>query len=88
MKLLDPFAGYRLASGHPVFHLAFFAGSWTVNYFEDAENFLSRGPIVEVFYILRWVHCTVFLIAIVSGWADKPSDLPDSMDAFEDAEEE
>ena len=30
MKLLDPFAGYRLASGHPFFHIALFIGSFMV----------------------------------------------------------
>ena len=31
MKLLDPFAGYRLASGHPFFHVALFIGSFLVS---------------------------------------------------------
>ena len=30
MKLLDPFAGYKLAIGHPLFHMALFGASWTV----------------------------------------------------------
>ena len=28
MKNLDPFAGYRLASGHPIFHLSLFLSSF------------------------------------------------------------
>ena len=76
MKLLDPFAGYRLASGHPVFHLAYFAGSWSVTYYENAEQFISKGPLIEVFHTLRWVHLTVFALALLSGWADRPSNLP------------
>lgn len=31
MKLLDPFAGYRLACGHPFFHVALFTGSFFVD---------------------------------------------------------
>lgn len=28
MKVLDPWAGYRLASGHPIFHFSLFLGSF------------------------------------------------------------
>ena len=38
MKLLDPFAGYRLASGHPFFHIALFIGSFGVTAF-GADHF-------------------------------------------------
>ena len=31
MKILEPFAGYKLASGHPLLHLALFAASYTVD---------------------------------------------------------
>jgi hypothetical protein len=31
MKILEPFAGYKLASGHPYLHLALFAASFTVD---------------------------------------------------------
>ena len=86
MKLLDPFAGYRLASGHPVFHLAYFAGSWVVTYYEKEEHFLSKGSIVEVFHVLRWVHLTVFFISIISGWADRPSNLQDDVKTHEEDE--
>ena len=76
MKLLDPFAGYRLAQGHPIFHLAFFCGSWIVTYYKDEEQFyLTRGDICNVFTLLRWVHFAVFFISILSGWADTPSQL-------------
>ena len=89
MKLLDPFAGYRLASGHPIFHLAYFVGSWTVNYFEHEEDFIvSRGHIVDCFYAFRWVHFTVFLISILSGIADTPSNLPHELTDEDDEEDE
>ncbi len=50
MKLLDPFAGYRLASGHPFFHVALFAGSFlvTANLNEDIF-FQSPNEIVFAF---------------------------------------
>ena len=38
MKLLDPFAGYRLASGHPFFHAALFITSWFVSLIGDNDN--------------------------------------------------
>ena len=78
MKLLDPFAGYRLASGHPVFHLAYFVGSWSVDYFKNEEEFLTKGPIIEVFHVMRWVHLTIFGLALVSGLADRPTNIPEA----------
>ena len=30
MKLLEPWAGFKLASGHPFLHLALFLASWSV----------------------------------------------------------
>ena len=32
MKLLDPMAGMKLASGHPLFHIAQFIASWIALY--------------------------------------------------------
>jgi len=31
MKILEPFAGYKLASGHPFMHMAMFCASFFVN---------------------------------------------------------
>ena len=46
MKLLDPFAGYRLASGHPFFHVALFIGSFIVS----PDIFLDEiGPVDDAF---------------------------------------
>lgn len=30
MKILEPFAGYRLASGHALLHVAYFSGMFLV----------------------------------------------------------
>ena len=38
MRLLDPFAGIKLATGHPLLHGAFFIGSYAVTYYYDPEN--------------------------------------------------
>ena len=35
MKLFDPFAGIKLATGHALFHFAFFVGSFMVEVFGD-----------------------------------------------------
>ena len=35
MKLFDPFAGIKLGNGHPLFHGAFFIGSFMVEVFSD-----------------------------------------------------
>ena len=46
MKLLDPFTGYRLASGHPFFHVALFIGSFLVSSDTSLDEF---GPVVDTF---------------------------------------
>ena len=43
MKLLDPFAGIKLANGHPLFHFAFFVGSFVVNYYNDPSLWCSHN---------------------------------------------
>ena len=48
MKFLDPFAGYRLASGHPFFHIALFAGSFLINVF-GRDNTTSSDEIKRAF---------------------------------------
>ena len=77
MKLLDPFAGYRLASGHPFFHVALFSGS----FFVDAAGetgFVSNEKITEAFNLLRWGHFTLFMLAIFQGFASRPSPIPEA----------
>ena len=73
MKNLDPFAGYRLASGHPIFHLSLFISSFV------AESY-QRNAAIEVantaFDILRWSHCLLFTLALFSIFATKDSDIP------------
>ena len=77
MKLLDPFAGYRLASGHPFFHIALFCGSWMIEPFGDkALTFESTEEIGEAFMLLRWAHCVLFCLAMIEGLLNHPSDVP------------
>ena len=63
MKLLDAFAGYRLACGHPFFHVALFTGSWFVDAAGET-GFVSNAAITDAFTLLRWGHFTLFMLAI------------------------
>jgi len=38
MKILEPFAGLRLASGHALLHAAFFAATWFVTSKEAVQG--------------------------------------------------
>lgn len=76
MKLLDPFAGYRLACGHPFFHIALFTGSWFVDIVGE-KNFTSTSAIAEAFSLLRWGHFVLFMLAIFEEIARRPSDIPE-----------
>ena len=74
MKLLDPFAGYRLASGHPLFHVALFVGSFMVAVFgKDGSS--SEEHIEGAFLILRWGHFIQIVLAIIEGFSNSPSDI-------------
>ena len=46
MKLFDPFAGIKLATGHPLFHISFYLGSWMVEVFWDPSLWYS-GTVEE-----------------------------------------
>ena len=43
MKLLDPFAGVKLATGHPLFHISFFIGSFIVEVYSDPSNWCAHN---------------------------------------------
>lgn len=65
MKFLDPFAGYRLASGHAFFHIALFLGSFLVQLFGE-DGFNSSNPeISDAFMMLRWAHFVLFVLSII-----------------------
>jgi hypothetical protein len=44
MKILEPFAGYKLASGHPYLHLALFVASFTVDVSRGKEALYVYDP--------------------------------------------
>ena len=75
MKLLDPFAGYRLASGHEFFHIALFAGSfWVMNF--GVEGFYSDEQIKHAFIMLRWGHFILVVLSILEKLLTRPSVIP------------
>lgn len=74
MKVLDPFAGYRLASGHPIFHASLFGASWIAEMYSKIQ---PSNEIEMCFFILRWSHCLLFVLAMFSYWAKIDSVLED-----------
>lgn len=80
MKVLDPFAGYRLASGHPMFHMSLFAGSYITDLYArkgvDIEDF--SGYLETSFIILRWAHFSLFLVSMISEFANLDSSIPET----------
>ena len=78
MKVLDPFAGYRLASGHPIFHLSLFCGSWVATYYDTVQT--TTDTITQSFFILRWAHFLLFSLAICSVVSKIDSNMQDDKD--------
>ena len=73
MKNLDPFAGYRLASGHPIFHLSLFLSSYVAaSYQRNVANNVAN----EAFWILRWAHFLLFSLAMLNIFLTKDSEIP------------
>ena len=80
MKLLDPFAGYRLASGHEFFHLALFVGSFWVLAF-GVENFEASPSIKHAFDLLRWGHFILVVFSLIEIVLTRPSAIPPKSEA-------
>ena len=81
MKLLDPFAGYRLASGHTFFHIALFGCSFTVR---DDDDHKSDDAIISAFNLLRYGHLVLIVLAMIESWASTSSDVPEDLDRADD----
>lgn len=88
MKVLDPFAGYRLAMGHPIFHFSLFVGSYTANYYTKFTPTEPKESIYTLFTVLRWSHFTLFVLAMQSAFANRDSGLPLEEDSDKKATKE
>ena len=76
MKLLEPFSGYKLASGHHYFHLALFFATWSVRGDQSAVSGQSEESdyFVFAFNLLRWTHLAVFFLSFpnyIASWTSR-----------------
>ena len=71
MKILEPFAGYKLASGHAYFHLAYFCASFFVSVNPEADYGASvpSSAFISAFIMMRWIHLTVFVLSFPAFYA-------------------
>ena len=83
MKLLDPFAGYRLASGHPFLHIALFCVSWFVHDIGDSVD-PKNAQIMKAFNLLRWGHFILFALAAIDLILDHPSKIKEEDEKVEE----
>ena len=72
MKLLDPFSGYRLASGHSFFHVALYICSYFVGVTGD-DAIESPADIEFCFGLLRYGHLALILLAVIEAILLRPS---------------
>jgi len=78
MRLREPFQGYKLSSGHALFHLAFIAGSrFAVNYILEKEVLDEEGNHIPVppeakavLFQLNLAHILTPIFNLVSMVAD------------------
>ena len=60
MRLREPFQGYKLSSGHPMFHLAYLVGSYVAaNYVLENKDFHRGSWSYHVLYSLNIAHFLV-----------------------------
>jgi hypothetical protein len=78
MKLLDPFSGYKLLIGHPLFHLALFTASWMLVLSEkdiknesELQDPLMYEDLRLSYEIMKWSHLIVVLMLSPSLCATK-----------------
>lgn len=85
MKVLDPFAGYRLSAGHPIFHFSLFVGSYAADIYSTDTSVPDLA-----FKCLRWGHFTLIVLGIFSIFvkvdSEYPIDLKDSGAKGDEAE--
>ena len=84
MKLLDPFSGYRLSSGHSFFHVALFVCSYFVGIQggKDEES-QSEQDVIFCFYLIRYGNLALIIIAIIETILLRPSKINYDKDARE-----
>ena len=76
MRLREPFQGYKLSSGHALFHMAFIAGSrFAVNYILEKEIFAETKEEISldaksVLFQLNLAHILTPIFNLVSMVAD------------------
>ena len=78
MKTLDPFSGYRLACGHPFFHVAFFVCSYIVSPF-GLEEKTSDDEISSLFILMRWSHFFLVSLSVLVALLQIPSEIPQNI---------
>ena len=75
MRVLDPFAGYMMACGHPMFHICLFICSFIPELYDSDRR--TDSPIIwEAFWDLRWMHCLLFVLTSLAILMKRDSDLP------------
>ncbi len=82
MKVLDPFSGYRLASGHPIFHMSLFAGSFITKQYAESGTSIEDydGYLGTCFVTLRWSHLALFIFATLSFFVSQDSAIEEPLD--------
>ena len=99
MRLLEPFAGIRMAAGHTLFHVAFFIGTFFVRTqvarddmdtevdqllpFHDDGNL---SEIMHAFVALRYAHLVCILLHIPSLFGNRAAKKSTKSDVFKAAD--
>ena len=70
MRLREPFSGYKLTSGHYMFHIAFFFGSFLIKSYGENVQIHDKHQAERILFLLRLAHVLVPFFNVCIWWLE------------------
>ena len=67
MRLREPFQGYKLSSGHVMFHMAYLLGSYIATVYSMKDPFRGQSGSQDVLFQLNMAHILTPILTVVGG---------------------
>lgn len=67
MRLREPFQGYKLSSGHVMFHMAYLLGSYIATVYSMKDPFQGQKGSQDVLLQLNLAHIFTPILTVVGG---------------------
>jgi hypothetical protein len=67
MRLREPFQGYKLSSGHVMFHMAYLMGSYIATEYSMTDAFANQEIAKDILFQLNLAHILTPILNLVGG---------------------